>query len=127
MEKAEGATWHPKNPRQEQIGMRIGCVVPVLSGEYCDFCTGEKIFKLYRCRNFMFNNMPVFQNGTGTWAACKTCAALADADRWPELTERSVLKFAKRHGSISRRDANGLREQFRTIHQLFRQQRLRDS
>jgi hypothetical protein len=91
------------------------------------FLHGRKIFKLYRCRNFMFNNMPVFQNGIGTWAAYKTCAALVDADRWTELTERSFLKFAKPHGSISRRDANGVKEQFRTIHQLFRQHRLRNS
>lgn len=127
MEKAESPPWHSENPWQERVGMRIGCVVPVLSGEYCDFCTAEKVFKLYRCKHFIFNNMPVFQNGTGTWAACKNCAALVDADRWTELTERSFLKFAKRHRPISRRDATGLREQFRTIHQLFRQHRLRDS
>ena len=58
--------------------MRIGCIVPLLSGEFCDFCTAEKVFKFYRCRNFVVNNMPVFQNGTGTWGACKTCAALVD-------------------------------------------------
>jgi len=107
--------------------MRIGCVVPVLSGEFCDFCTAEKVFKVYRCKNFMFNSMPVFQNGTGTWAACKMCAALVDADRWAELTERSFVKFAKRNGPISRRDAIGVREQFRTIHQLFREHKVSPS
>ena len=107
--------------------MRIGHVVPIVSGEYCDFCTAEKVFKLYRCENFVFNNMPVFQNGCGTWAACKTCAELVDADRWSELTERSFVKFAKRHGPISRRDSFGLRDQFRTIHQLFRDHRMNPS
>src|SRR5215472_8759531 len=107
--------------------MRVGHVVPVLSGEYCDFCTTEKVFKLYRCKNFVFNNMPVFQNGSGTWAACKTCAALVDAERWPELTERSFDKFVERHGRISRQDAIGLREQFHTIHQLFREHKISPS
>ena len=124
MEEAESGPRHPQNPRQEQVEMRIGCVVPNLSGDYCDFCTTEKVFKLYRCTNFVFNNTPVFQNGSGTWAACKTCVELVDADRWAELSERSFLKFAKRHGPISRRDAIGLREQFRTIHQLFREHKI---
>jgi hypothetical protein len=52
MEKAESTPGHPENPRQERVGMRIGCVVPVLSGEFCDFCTADKVFKLYRCKNF---------------------------------------------------------------------------
>jgi hypothetical protein len=107
--------------------MRIGHLVPVLSGEYCDFCTSEKIFKLYRCTNFVFNNVPVFQNGSGTWAACATCAELVDAGHWTELSERSFLKFVKRHGPISRRDAIGLRTQFRSIHQLFREHRISPS
>lgn len=107
--------------------MPIGCIVPVRGGEYCDFCTTEKVFKLYQCVNFVFNRMPVFRKGVGTWAACQRCAELVDADRWPELTERAFLKFAKRHGPISRRDANGLREQFRTIHQLFREHKISPS
>ena len=107
--------------------MRVGYVVPVISGEYCDFCTSEKIFKLYRCGNFAVNNMPVFQNGSGTWAACATCAELVDADRWPELCERSFLKFTQRHGPLSLRNAIGLREQFRRIHQLFREHRITQS
>ena len=123
----EGKTVRSKtDPFQYSRGevIRLGCVVPVPSGDYCDFCAAETIFKLYRCRNFVFNNMPVFQNGSGTWAACKTCAALVNADRWSELAERSFIKFAKRHGPISRRDAIRLRDQFRTIHQLFREHKL---
>lgn len=104
--------------------IRLRCVVPVLSGEYCDFCAAEKIVKLYRCKNFVFNNTSVFRNDFGTWGACRTCAMLIDAERWSELTERSFVKFAKRHGPISRYDAIGLRQQFRTIHQLFREHKI---
>jgi hypothetical protein len=107
--------------------MRFGCLVPVLNGKYCDFCTTEKVFKLYPCANFIFNNMPVFQNGFGTWAACARCAELIDADRWAELTERSFRKFAKVHGPISRHDVVRLREQFHQVHLLFRENRRKPS
>ena len=127
MENAESTLCHPASPQQKGLEVRVGHLVPVLSGEYCDFCTSQKVFKLYRCTNFRVNNMPVFQNGSGTWAACATCADLVDTDRWSELCERSFLKFAKRHGPISRRDAIALQEQFRTIHQLFREHRISSS
>ncbi len=125
MEEAEDAPRYQASPQGERLEMRVRRLVPVPTGEYCDFCTSGTIFKLYSCSNFVFNDMRIFQRGSeGVWAACSKCAELVDGDRWAELTERACSTFAKLHGPISPSDAIRLREQFRTVHQLFRQHRI---
>jgi len=107
--------------------MRVGHIVPVAGGECCDFCASRPFLKLYQRSNFTFNGRRVFQKSSyGAWAACSKCAELVDTNRWPELTERAFRKFAKLHGPISQHNALGLREQFREVHKLFREYRIRE-
>lgn len=107
--------------------MRVGHLVPVPGGEYCDFCTSAPVFKLYECSNFVFNNMSIFRHGSGVWGACATCAELVDSDRWADLTNRAFRKFAKWHGPIPNCEATRLREQLQQVHQLFREHRTKPS
>ena len=62
----------------------------------------------------------------GAWAACKECARLVDGGNWSELTERALAQFKKTHG-YSREEEPYFREQFREIHQLFKQNMVRES
>ena len=98
--------------------------VPRSDGGSCDFCTAQPIRKFYSCRNFKWHAQNVFPGGSaGAWAACAECAELVDAERWAVLTERSLREFLINH-SITQGDVTRLREQFRLIHELFRQYRI---
>jgi hypothetical protein len=61
----------------------------------------------------------------GSWAACRKCAELVDKSRWSDLTDRAFRKFAQRHG-LSRYEGLPLRQQFRDLHQLFREHMIRE-
>ena len=107
--------------------MPAGYIVPVPGGECCDFCASGPIVRLYPSSNFTFNGRTVFQkNSCGAWAACAKCAALIDTDRWPELAERAFRKFVKRYGPVSPQGARCFREQFREVHRLFREHRIKE-
>jgi hypothetical protein len=99
-------------------------IVPKPGGECCDFCTAEPIQKLYRCGNFLWQRQSIFPHGSvGEWAACRECAELIDNEKWNSVTERSLRYFLRKH-TVPRYDFPILREQFREIHELFRQHRL---
>ncbi len=101
--------------------------VPKSSGEYCDFCTDQPIQELYSCRNFMWQKQSIFPHGSmGAWAACRKCAQLNDTEEWNSLTERSLRHFLRKH-TVPGSAMPILREQFREIHELFRQHRIHES
>jgi hypothetical protein len=101
-------------------------IVPKSGGQSCDFCTAEPIEKLYRCRNFRWHQEDIFHRGSvGEWAACGDCAEFIDHEKWSHLTERSLRYFLREH-TVPRCDVPVLREQFRAIHELFRQHRHRE-
>jgi len=101
-------------------------LVPKSGGECCDFCTAEPIEKLYRCANFQWRQHSIFPRGSvGEWAACGECAEFIDNEKWSNLTERSLRYFLREH-TVPRYDIPVLREQFREIHELFRQHRHRE-
>jgi hypothetical protein len=51
---------------------------------------------------------------------------LIDAGRWAELTDRAVANFLKQH-CVARYAHFDVREQFREIHHLFKQNMVRES
>jgi hypothetical protein len=84
---------------------------------------------VYACRNFIWNKHAIFAHeSVGAWAACRVCSELIEADRWSELSDRAFRKFAKKH-QVPRYDPalGELRAQFRAIHQLFREHRIKDA
>lgn len=94
--------------------------------EVCDFCTAEPTHRFYACRNFMWMKRTMCTHESrGSWAACETCAELVDAGRWPELTERALAQFKKIHG-YSRHEERYFREEFREIHQLFKEHMIKE-
>jgi hypothetical protein len=62
----------------------------------------------------------------GAWAACARCAGLIDGRRWAELTDRAFTNFIKQNG-VPRYAQFDVREQFREIHQLFREHLIKES
>src|ERR1051326_6808511 len=78
--------------------MSVCHIVPVPSGEFCDFCTEGPVVRFYRCENFMIKDRAIFHESKehGVWASCLWCADLADKEKWPALTERAFRKFLKR-------------------------------
>jgi hypothetical protein len=96
-------------------------------GGSCDFCAAQPILWLYACRNFSWQQRNIFGGGaTGFWAACRECSELVDSERWSTLTERSLREFIVHH-STARFDLTLLREQFRAIHELFREHLILES
>jgi hypothetical protein len=105
----------------------IFTISPLPDHEVCDFCTAEPIHKLYACRNFMWLKRAMFPHESiGPWAACEICAGLVDAGRWIELTERALQQFKKTHG-YSREEEQYFREQFRELHELFKDNMVKES
>jgi hypothetical protein len=107
--------------------MRHLHMVPTSDRGSCDFCAAQPIQWLYPCRNFRWQQRNIFASGaTGFWAACRECSELVDSERWSSLTERSLREFVVNHAS-ARHDVILLRQQFRAIHELFRQHLIPES
>ena len=60
------------------------------------------------------------------FASCYRCAELIDGRRWAKLTDRAFTNFIKQHG-VPRYAQFDVREQFREIHQLFREHLVKES
>src|SRR5260370_17235797 len=97
----------------------VPCIVPK-GGDHCDFCCTSPVSTVYACTNFSIERNSVFPFGlaVGSWAACRICAELVDAGRWNDLTNRSLKKFAKRHG-VSPPPFLRVRQQLHEIHPPF--------
>jgi hypothetical protein len=96
---------------------------------YCNFCSERPPTQLYACKNFLIprTKTALFQHESiGAWAACHACAELIDGRRWSELTDRAFTNFIKQHG-VPRYAQFDVREQFRQIHQLFREHLVKES
>ena len=68
-------------------------------GNYCDFCSEKFITKLYACRNFEWDGVPIFKDGkpVGRLATCDTCSEIISARDWDRLTIRVMAEVRKRH------------------------------
>jgi hypothetical protein len=105
----------------------IIAIEPLAGRECCDFCTAEPVHRLYACRNFMWLKHAMFAHESiGAWAACEECALLVDGGKWAELTERALAQFKSIHG-YSACEEPFFRERFREIHQLFRENLVKES
>jgi hypothetical protein len=107
----------------------IFTISPFPGREACDFCSERPTTQIYPCKNFVVPRFKtsVFQHESiGGWAACSKCAELIDAGRWAELTDRAFTNFLKQH-CIPRYAHFDVREQFREIHQLFRENLVKES
>ena len=62
----------------------------------------------------------------GGWAACRSCSELIEAGRWAELTDRAFTNFLKQH-CAPRYSHFDVREQFREIHHLFKENLVKES
>lgn len=72
------------------------------SKEICDFCCSFPMHTLYDAPDFETAGFSVPEMGMvaksiGHWAACEECAALIDANKWDELTERAVSFFLRKN------------------------------
>jgi len=97
--------------------------------EVCDFCSSSPTSRLYACRSFIIprTKHAVFQHESiGAWAACDRCAVLIDAGHWSQLTDRAFRRFRKKYG-VPRYEEFEVREQFREIHQLFKEHMIKES
>jgi hypothetical protein len=96
--------------------------------EVCDFCSSSPTSRLFACRNFIIprTKSAVFRHESiGAWAACDRCAVLIDAGHWAQLTDRAFRRFRKKHG-VPRYEELEVREQFREIHQLFKEHMIKE-
>jgi hypothetical protein len=115
------------SPTEQKSNMRHLHMVPTSDRGSCDFCAAQPIQWLYPCRNFSWQQRNIFASGaTGFWAACRECSELVDSQQWNSLTERSLREFVLNHAS-ARLDVILLRQQFRAIHELFREHRILES
>jgi len=104
-------------------------VEPFPGREMCNFCSERPTTQLYACKNFLIprTKTALFQHeSVGAWAACARCAELIDGRRWAELTDRALTNFIKQRG-VPRYAQFDVREQFREIHQLFREHLVKES
>jgi hypothetical protein len=109
------------------VASKIVIFDPPPGREVCDFCTAEPTHRLYVCRNFMWLKHAMFAHESiGAWCACKECARLVDGCKWSELTERALAQFKRIHGYSADEEAY-FREQFREIHELFREHLVKES
>jgi len=95
----------------------------------CDFCSERPTTQIYACKNFLIprTKTALFQHeSVGAWAACQACAELINGERWAELTERAFTNFLKQD-CVARYAHFDVREQFREIHQLFRENLVKES
>lgn len=72
-------------------------VEPYAGQGRCDFCNASAPEWLVPSADF---EVPGLQGiySKGHWAACWTCALLADSSRWQQLLNRSVNSYQVRHG-----------------------------
>ena len=111
------------------MARQLFVVQPLRGREMCDFCCTSPTARLYACRNFIVprTKHAVFQHESiGAWAACDRCAVLIDAGHWSQLTDRAFRRFRKKHG-VSRYEEFEVREQFREIHQLFKEHMIKEA
>src|ERR1019366_7664847 len=105
-------------------------VEPFPGREMGNFCSARPTRQVYACKNFLIprTQTALFQHeSVGAWAACAPCGELmAGGGRWPELTDRALTNFIKQHG-VPRYAQFDVREQFREIHQLFREHLVKES
>lgn len=92
-------------------------VVPT-GGDTCDFCAASPVAKLYRCRNFNVNGMPVFKGTVGTWATCQKCSTMVLSKRWASIAARAVQHFMHRT-KVARHDLPNVWVQFTNVCQGF--------
>jgi len=97
--------------------MREYAVVPK-GGDTCDFCAAAPVAKLYRCRNFNVNGMPVFKDVVGTWATCQKCSTMVESKRWASLAARAAQHFIDRK-KVPRHDRPSVWVQFTNVCQRF--------
>jgi hypothetical protein len=76
-------------------------------------------------RTFSFLGPRPRSSSTRVWGLGR-CAELIDAGRWAELTDRALTNFIKQRG-VPRYAQFDVREQFREIHQLFRENLVKES
>ena len=104
-------------------------ISPFPGRESCDFCSEQPTTQIYTCKNFVIprTQTSAFQHESiGGWAACMKCVELIDAGRWAELTDRAVANFLTQH-CVPRYAHFDVRRQFREIHQLFKDNRVKES
>ena len=102
---------------------------PLPGREICDFCSEAPTTQIYACKNFLIprTKTALFQHeSVGAWAACEICAELIEGGRWSELTNRALTNFVKQH-RVPPYAQFDVREQFREIHQLFREHLVKES
>ena len=107
----------------------IFTIEPFPGREMCDFCSERPTTQIYACKNFLIprTKTALFQHeSVGAWAACQACAELINGERWAELTERAFTNFLKQD-CVARYAHFDVREQFREIHQLFRENLVKES
>jgi hypothetical protein len=105
----------------------IIAIEPFPGRECCDFCCVESPHKIFACKNFVIPDLGlVSHESIGAWAACKEFAQFVDEGRWSELTERALVHFKRIHG-YSADEEPYFRERFREIHQLFRENLVKES
>jgi hypothetical protein len=107
----------------------IFVISPFPGREMCDFCSEAPTTQIYACKNFLIprTKTATFQHESiGAWAACSKCTELIDGRRWAELTDRAFTNFLKQH-CVPRYSYFDVREQFREIHQLFRENLVTES
>jgi hypothetical protein len=107
----------------------IFTISPFPGRESCDFCSERPPTQIYACKNFLVprTKTATFEHESiGAWAACSKCAELIDGGRWTELTDRAFTNFLKQH-CVPRYSHFDVREQFREIHQLFRENLVKES
>lgn len=87
-------------------------------GSHCDFCGIPNIETLFSCRNFVWEDSPIFKQDLGRWAACWACSKFIKAEQWGQLTKRSMRQVAKRHG-LTGLELRLLRDSLSQLHRLF--------
>lgn len=89
----------------------------------CDFCSDPHITTDYACKTFEHPDKRLGWGSLDDWAACAECAALVDAEKWEELADRSMLQY----DTLPDDEKPIIREVVAELHQLFNQNRIRES
>ncbi len=94
----------------------------------CDFCSTKPISRSYDAAPVRVDMGHAFVHFCDTrWAACSVCASLIDANRWDDLTDRSMALWraeAERSGlPLSTQDLTAIRAAVSQLHQRFREAR----
>ena len=109
--------------------VEVIAIEPIPGRGSCDFCSEQPTTQIYPCKNFVIprTQTSAFQHeSVGGWAACSKCGELIDAGGWAELTDRAFTSFLKLY-CVPRYAHFDVREQFREIHQLFKDNRVKES